>query len=794
MKNKRKLYFNLFIICIFLIGITYAYFVSSNTIINKFNTKKFETTTYESFTSPSNWSPGDTIPKMVYVTNDGNMDAAVRISYTENWISKDGEELSNIQNDETIASINLVNENDWFKYGDYFYYKYRLPVGETTTSFMDSVTFNSDLEYTSVCNSNNGITDCKYTIGDYDGATYNLNIKIETIQYKSYKDIWNVAFDLKINRIPSIAETLIKKANSDNNLTYSTGDTHEMFIFQEAKTSKTKTLNEYRYIGNNPYNYVKFNCDDDGENCEIWRIIGVFDVDDGNGNIEKRVKLISGNTVFSSEWDNENNWSTSKLKTYLNNDYYYRLNDASTYGLKNSTHELISPSKFYLGGNNTNNSNTISLYNWERGVNTHNDYPDESVSKIGLMYPSDEYMVYAKGVNDICYNSPKDCNLSDSINGWIFNSNMPSGSNTINDIWLISHYNDSNNQTFGVSQTGSLNYYSSNSTLDVRPVVYLSNNVYIKSGTGKIDDPYKLSKQYTAAEYLIKNASNEEGATYDDSTKYKMFAFNHPATAQTPALTDYRYIGDNPKNYVKFNCDEDGENCETWRIIGVFNSDDGTGHIRQRVKLIREKGFNTKKQWNSTDINNWSSSSLNSFLNDDYYNRTGDAASFGIKDFPRTMIYSNKYYLGGRKYDGTTRYGTTDDMYDWERGTQVYNGNPTYYISNIGLIYPSDFYYIFSNGITDYCFNYPGSCFSNLTYNWLFLTNTTDNSGVKESIWTLSTINDNSYAALYVYSGGTLYSAHTNTNFLVRPVLYLKHDVSIIDGNGDLLNPYVLSY
>ena len=44
-------------------------------------------------------------------------------------------------------------------------------------------------------------------------------------------------------------------------------------------------------------------------------------------------------------------------------------------------------------------------------------------------------------------------------------------------------------------------------------------------------------------------------------------------------ITEYRYRGASPKNYVTFN-------NEVWRIIGVFPTDDGTGKIENRVKII----------------------------------------------------------------------------------------------------------------------------------------------------------------------------------------------------------------
>ena len=61
-------------------------------------------------------------------------------------------------------------------------------------------------------------------------------------------------------------------------------------------------------------------------------------------------------------------------------------------------------------------------------------------------------------------------------------------------------------------------------------------------------------------------------------------AEEHPATTQLKANTDYRYTGADPNNYVSFN-------NELWRIIGVFPTDDGTGNIENRVKIIRNESI-----------------------------------------------------------------------------------------------------------------------------------------------------------------------------------------------------------
>ena len=96
-----------------------------------------------------------------------------------------------------------------------------------------------------------------------------------------------------------------------------------------------------------------------------------------------------------------------------------------------------------------------------------------------------------------------------------------------------------------------------------------SNNII----EGEVGD---LSK--SGVEELIKLTDNKDNSG--------LYTITHPAdnTLQigaTESITEYRYRGANPKNYVTFN-------GETWRIIGVFPTDDGTGKIENRIKLIKD--------------------------------------------------------------------------------------------------------------------------------------------------------------------------------------------------------------
>ena len=45
-------------------------------------------------------------------------------------------------------------------------------------------------------------------------------------------------------------------------------------------------------------------------------------------------------------------------------------------------------------------------------------------------------------------------------------------------------------------------------------------------------------------------------------------------------------------------------NNETWRIIGVFPTDDGTGNIENRVKIIREESIGDYS-WDTSNSSSW---------------------------------------------------------------------------------------------------------------------------------------------------------------------------------------------
>ena len=189
MENKKSLIAIALVALVGIVGVTFAYFTSTATLNNPFQTGTYSTSVKETFISPDNWTPGTTTQKKVNVTNNGSVDIAVRATYTEQWTAKDGTKLDGVRNGERVALFTIGADWDEGKDG-YYYYKDILGEDETSTDFISSVTFNpnfilqegTDIECTTTKVNGKTTIDCVNLETGYAGATYSLNITIETIQ------------------------------------------------------------------------------------------------------------------------------------------------------------------------------------------------------------------------------------------------------------------------------------------------------------------------------------------------------------------------------------------------------------------------------------------------------------------------------------------------------------------------------------------------------------------------------------------------------------------------------------
>lgn len=194
--NKKKLLIVSGISLFTILGGTLAYFTTSSDITNIFKTALYQHRIVEKFESPSNWTPGTTTEKNIKITNTGSISMAVRASYSEKWVNADGKEISLKDSDNNVAAI-IHFDDSWQKDSDgYFYYgskenKTKVKTNETTTSFINSVTFNENIKATlnQTISSDGKIITYESSGKGYDNARYILTIKIDTIQYDQ-SNIW----------------------------------------------------------------------------------------------------------------------------------------------------------------------------------------------------------------------------------------------------------------------------------------------------------------------------------------------------------------------------------------------------------------------------------------------------------------------------------------------------------------------------------------------------------------------------------------------------------------------------
>lgn len=301
----------------------------------------------------------------------------------------------------------------------------------------------------------------------------------------------------------------------------------------------------------------------------------------------------------------------------------------------------------------------------------------------------------------------------------------------------------------------------------------------------------------------------EEKATEGNSEG--LIKISQSATSQTKETTEYRYSGSNVKNYVRFNDEE-------WRIIGIFDVDNGSGTYEKRMKLVKSEGIGSYS-WDSTDnsinegygINQWGESGsypgadLMQLLNGVYYNSgsgtcyTGcsnqssacDFSNTGLNKEAQNMVGNAKWYTAGfdtlltlepftSKYSYTNERGTLVTDTTMDTGINLTRTNSS--VGKVGLIYPSDWGYS------------SGSCYNNEEMVFDYYAECIESSWLKDYVGytiTQSTMAGSTIHFItdeaYIDSSVGVCNAES-----IRPAVYLNANVKITSGDGTKSNPYEL--
>ena len=219
----------------------------------------------------------------------------------------------------------------------------------------------------------------------------------------------------------------------------------------------------------------------------------------------------------------------------------------------------------------------------------------------------------------------------------------------------------------------------------------------------------------------------------------------------------YRYAGasDSVNNYICLGSDETTcPEANLFRIIGVFGA---------QTKVIRAKSVGDK-EWNTSDDNTWSSSSLNTYLNGTYLTSLGTLAE---------KIATTTWKVRGGS--STYLYDVPKIAYQYEVGSSALT---TTNDAKIGLMYVSDYGFAADpSGWTTKLSSYN----SNTSKNWLYLRSTE---------WTLSRYSDTTISAFTVFSTGRVYGDLAVTlSYAVRPSFNLESSVKYVSGSGSMSDP-----
>ena len=304
-------------------------------------------------------------------------------------------------------------------------------------------------------------------------------------------------------------------------------------------------------------------------------------------------------------------------------------------------------------------------------------------------------------------------------------------------------------------------------------------------------------------------SNNKMGTQYNSA---EIGPLMNDAKGQSVGLNDgnIRYYGPEPNNYIYFNCDTyPNENCELWRIIGVFDG---------KVKIIRSTQISSiavPMNIESAD-GNWKTSTVGKVFNNQeagcqsYWNPEYDSfESCSILDTSDTLNSNYGGFLdevieNGLKNDTTRNMLAPFPKYNYGIA-ELYQNND----AGIEALYrmwaetadtSSGEIYVGILDIIDYAYatDFNGDCdgiqsLSDIstcgTLTWL-------NKQVHEFEYFM---NANGYRGYVIRKIGTIdfgtdnYGVELDTNeSIFRPVVYLKANVKYESGNGTQDDPILI--
>ena len=314
-----------------------------------------------------------------------------------------------------------------------------------------------------------------------------------------------------------------KSTVTNNSITYNYATSESLMNDRLGGTTSSLDGGNIRYYGASPKNYVYFNCETyPSTNCELWRIIGVFD---------GKIKLIRNGSIGSYSWDTSvarinsgfgiAEWSQADIMKVLNPNYdsdsvggslYYNSKSGNCYngqnnatiscdftstGIKNEITKKMIANFTWNFGMYSDSSDLYSnqIYVKERGTNVFAN-PSDGITrtstwngKIALPHPSDygyatDFLKCTDNIFDVDETDKTFYNCG--ANDWM----LRVGGTT--DYWLLvpNNYHESGVNLAYVSGY-LINATKASYAYGIIPTLYLEDQI-LHSGDGSQSNPDQL--------------------------------------------------------------------------------------------------------------------------------------------------------------------------------------------------------------------------------------------------------------------------------------------------------------
>ena len=381
-------------------------------------------------------------------------------------------------------------------------------------------------------------TETGYTAGTLKKG--NRYLELATGEFKANTSNQTITFNLKIQFPDTGVSQDSEKGKTLTgeivvNYEETATDTLMALYDKETKTNEVSTSGLFiddtkdvnlRYAGATPNNYVEFN-------NETWRIVGIFNITDSEGNTIRKLKLVRDSALGGYSWDATgnnnygfNDWTEADLMKELNGDYlditltanktnWYNsywgsntqkpvLRQTGTFNyttvIKEKYQNMISNSVWNIGGNSYTDSapysiNLLTQYNRERDKITYqNSRPTTWTGKVGLIYASD--YGYASTYAECHNNLRVGVTYDKATNKWDYTNGLCNTDNWLvknSWYWTLSLFNNNADGVFRAGGTGTVDDTHACNQYLVFPSLYLKSVIKITSGNGSKSNPYKLN-------------------------------------------------------------------------------------------------------------------------------------------------------------------------------------------------------------------------------------------------------------------------------------------------------------